>query len=108
MDSFLSARNQYIERLNNMLKINKLKKSKIIVIRYYFVFLKGEIIMDWGTIITSIITAYVTSSFAYHFDNKRDNKKEKQKSYVEKPYFKITQRSYDDNEIDLNAIVTTF
>ena len=34
--------------------------------------------------------------------------KEKQKSYVEKPYFKITQKSYDDSEIDLNAIVTTF
>ena len=56
--------------------------------------------MDWGTIITSIITAYVTASFAYHFDNKRDNKKEKQKSYVEKPYFKITQKLYTDSEID--------
>lgn len=64
--------------------------------------------MDWNTIIISIITAYVTASFAYHFDNKRDNKKEKQKSYVEKPYFKITQKLYTDSEIDLNAIVTTF
>ena len=64
--------------------------------------------MDWNAIIISIITAYATAKFTYYFDNKRDDKKEKQKSYVEKPYFKITQKSYDDSEIDLNAIVTTF
>ena len=68
--------------------------------------------MDWNTIIASIITAiitsYATAKFTNYFDSKRDDKKEMQKSYVEKPYFNVKQKSCNDSEVDLNAIVTTF